>query len=264
MNIFDRATKAVNDTEDSFLNLVSVVVSWGVPLIPAYITYQHMIAQLHFPVWIAWVAGAVVEGLGLSTMNTFFKFWKHNQRYAKSPQNQFSIWVPIGAYIWYLAIVLLVNVVFDWVSGVAWYNVLAVALFSTLSLPAAALISVRTLYTEWQKERAQSKSERPGKHGRARGEHSERGEQNDPALLDKTERPEHASDYAEQIESILERKWQATGRVPGGAEIVRALNEEHGAHLDRAKASGYIATLTKNWKTSKGIKEDAASSNGRH
>jgi|GEM_PF-6963454 len=56
--------------------------------------------------------------------------------------------------------------------------------------------------------------------------------------------------YAEQVESIIERKCQATGRIPGGAEIVRALNEEQGQfgpsqlHLNRyQELEGFVLCI---------------------
>lgn len=149
-NIFDRATQWINQFEDSFVNFVSVIIPWGVPLIPAVILFDHLIKAGWRP-WVAFIAAAVVEGLGLATVNTYFRFERHNKRY-KDQKNKMPVWVVVVAYAWYLAIVLFVNVVFDIVAGVDWTRIVAITAFSTLSLPASALISVRGMHSEWKSE----------------------------------------------------------------------------------------------------------------
>lgn len=149
-NFFDRATRWLNGFEDSFVNFISIVIPWGVPLIPATILYDHLIASDWR--WLtSFVAAAVVEGLGLATVNTYFRFERHNKRY-KDQKNKMPVWVVVVAYAWYLAIILFVNVVFDIVAGVDWTRVVAITAFSTLSLPASALISVRGMHSEWKSE----------------------------------------------------------------------------------------------------------------
>jgi hypothetical protein len=261
--------KIVNEAIDLFFewvssligNIASNIAPLLAGILPAFMTYYHVINVLHYPPWVAWCAAGLTEFLGLGAGQELMEVWAHNRKYkdekAKMP------WLNSGAAaVWYILIIVVFNVILEAAPNSMFWKITAQALFATLAIAGYALFSAKTLRKEWKKERSESIRERREERTRARGEHSERKEQNDPALLNKTERPEHASKYAELIESILERKWQATGKVPGGAEIVRALNEEHSANLDRAKASGYIATLTKNWKTSKNIKDEA--SNGRH
>jgi hypothetical protein len=150
-NIFDRATRWVNSFEDSFVNFVSVIIPWLVPLIPAYILYTHLMTDLKWDRPWPLIAGTVVEGLGLATVNTYFRFERHNRKY-KDQKNKMPLWVVIVAYVWYLAIVLFVNVVFDWRAGVDFTRIIAILSFSTLSLPASALISVRGMHSEWKSE----------------------------------------------------------------------------------------------------------------
>jgi hypothetical protein len=168
-NFFDKATRWVNSFEDSFVNFVSVIIPWLVPLIPAYILYNHLLTDLKWDRPWALVAGAVVEGLGLATVNTYFRFERHNRRY-KDQKNKMPLWVVIVAYVWYLAIVLFVNVVFDWRAGVDFTRIIAILAFSTLSLPASALISVRGMHSEW-------KSEHERKYSGSRTEANETNEQ---------------------------------------------------------------------------------------
>ena len=153
-NIFDIATRWVNSFEDSFVNFVSVIIPWLVPLIPAYILYTHLETDLQWSRPWPLIGGTVVEGLGLATVNTYFRFERHNRKY-KDQKNKMPVWVVIVAYVWYLLIVLFVNVVFDWRAGVDFTRIIAILAFSTLSLPASALISVRGLHSEWKGEHEQ-------------------------------------------------------------------------------------------------------------
>ena len=162
-NIFDIATRWVNSFEDSFVNFVSVIIPWLVPLIPAYILYTHLDTDLGWSKPWPLIGGAVVEGLGLATVNTYFRFERHNRKY-KDQKNKMPLWVVIVAYIWYLVIVLFVNVVFDWSAGVSLTRIIAILAFSTLSLPASALISVRGMHSEWKSEHERRYSqEKPAK-----------------------------------------------------------------------------------------------------
>jgi hypothetical protein len=230
-------------------------------ILPAYLTWNHIINVLHYPDWVAWAGAGLVEFLGLGAGQEIMEVWNHNRKY-KDAKAKMPFLNSGAAAVWYILIMVVFNVVLEAAPNSMFWKIFAQALFATLAIAGYALYSAKTLRRAWVSEHSQSIAERREERQRARGERSERGEQKASALRDNPERSEHASDYAEQIESIIERKWQATGQIPGGAEIVRALNEEHGAHLDRAKSSGYIATLTKNWATSKGIARDV-SRNGR-
>jgi hypothetical protein len=180
-NFFDRATRFVNQFEDSFVNFISVIIPWGVPLIPAVILFDHLI-KIGWRPWVAFVAAAVVEGLGLATVNTYFRFERHNKRY-KDQKNKMPVWVVIVAYVWYLVIVLFVNVVFDIVAGVSWERIIAITAFSTLSLPASALISVRGMFSEWKSEHEQRYERKP----------KEANETNEPQEKDANETNEQAN-----------------------------------------------------------------------
>jgi vacuolar-type H+-ATPase subunit I/STV1 len=97
--------------------------------------------------------GIVAEGLGLASLVTSFIFWSHNRRY-KDEKAQMPLWVPILTYLFYLIIILTVNVVMDWQAGQDGWRILVVALFSLLSLPAGLLLAVQTIHHEWMDEHA--------------------------------------------------------------------------------------------------------------
>lgn len=156
---FDSITKFLNGTEDSLINTLSIIVPWFVPVIPAYLTFHHSEINLQFPAWVAWTTAFVVEVLGLASMRTAVSFYEHNRRYSKS-ENKAPFKVTFLIYAFYLAVVLVVNVLLDWKNGVVWWNVLAIALFSLLSVPAAALISIRAQHSELLRELEKNRSER--------------------------------------------------------------------------------------------------------
>lgn len=62
----------------------------------------------------------------------------------------------------------------------------------------------------------------------------------------------YPSDYIDRIESVLEHVFNLNGTIASPSYIVRVLNED-GARLDPRKSSGYISTLIKNWRISRGI-----------
>jgi hypothetical protein len=240
-NFFDRATRWVNQFEDSFVNFISVIIPWLVPLIPAWIMYDHVTNKETGLGWekpLGFIAGAVVEGLGLATINTYFRFERHNKRY-KDQKNKMPLWVVIVAYGWYLAIILFVNVVLDWIAGVHWTRIVAITAFSTLSLPASALISVRGMYSEW-------KGEHDKKYARSDEQPAEQPEQKpvqerSPERSDEQEivRP---SDREQEIIAYLNRVYKDEQRIAGPSEVARALK------LDVTKAKGYISGKTQEWK----------------
>lgn len=154
MNIFEKISNVVNSAEDSIINLLCVLAPWFVPIIPAYLTYNHTVNELGFPSWVAWTASFVVEVLGLSSMRTSISFFEHNKRYSKDT-NRAPVGLSISTYVFYLAVILTVNIILDINRGISWINVLAIGLFSLLSVPAGLLIAIRTQHNELLKSLAE-------------------------------------------------------------------------------------------------------------
>lgn len=157
--IFDSIIRFLNGIEDSAINTLSIIVPWFVPVIPAYLTFRHSEINLQFPAWVAWTAAFVVEVLGLASMRTAVSFYEHNKRYSRD-EKKAPFTVTVLIYAFYLSVVLVVNVLLDIQNGVVWWNVLAIGLFSLLSVPAAALISVRAQHTELLRDLERNRSER--------------------------------------------------------------------------------------------------------
>jgi len=165
-NFFDNINSIIRGGEASFVNLLSAIGPWAAPISPAYMTYKHSIEILDFPVWVGLTVAAVVEILGLSTINTALNFWTHNKR-ERAEKNKAPVWIAIFAFGFYLLVILSSNVVLDAsllivsVSDVdEWSKILVKGLFTLLSIPAALIIAVRTQYQDLLSEIKNEKRER--------------------------------------------------------------------------------------------------------
>lgn len=159
-NLVDWFVKAMDRTELSFVTFLSKIVPLLVPIIPAYVGYRHVTNPdlLNFDPEFGWVYAGVIEGLGYAAIYKAVQFWENNKKYVAGSPNRAPLGVAVGIYIVYLVVTLAVNVVLDWVSGVVWYNVLAVGLISILSIPAGLLMSISAVQTERQTERENKKN----------------------------------------------------------------------------------------------------------
>lgn len=160
MNIFDRINGWIHNVEFSVVNLVSTIAPWLAPLAPAYLSYNHMLNILHFPVEIAISIALVVEMLGLSTISTSLMFWNHNRRYS-ADKNKVPVIIPIFSFLFYLAIVLTVNVMLEinqTGSAIVWSK----AFLTLLTIPAAVTLAVRAMHKEVQEGLKKPKKEVSG------------------------------------------------------------------------------------------------------
>lgn len=230
IDLLKRLTQIINSAEDTVITFVSVVVPWLVPVVPAYLTYNHVHnpTELNFPVWVSFTVGIVVEALGLSSMYTTFQFANHNRRY-KDSKNHSPVWIAIATYVFYLATILIVNVVLDVQNNLNTGHIWAIALLSLLSVPAGVLISVRAQHTELVQNL---------KHVKPSVYHIQEEQKNE-----KVELPEkvYASSKRQEILDILESTYLTEHRIPGGKEISNILG------LDAHTSKGYISSLTKEW-----------------
>lgn len=153
-NIFDKFNGWIDNTEGSIINFLTAIAPWGAPTPPAYMTYVHSMGVLNFPPAIAFIVAMVVEILGLATVSTGIKFWKYNQKNKRSSDyRKAPVEVVIGAFFFYLAVIILSNVVLDatgyfWPQYTNWAIVGVKALFTLLTVPAALIISVRQQHRE--------------------------------------------------------------------------------------------------------------------
>lgn len=185
MNNFDKINEWVRGTESSVVNFVSAVAPWLAPITPAYMTYDHAVNKLHFPVWVATPAAAVVEILGFSAVSTLMSFWFFNRRNRAEAKKAPMGWV-MFAFAFYLALIVCSNVLLDALQNNTNAIIAVKALYTLQTIPAALIVIARVghkdLLAEMAKERAANKT-----NGSANG--SQAGEQETNETANKTNAP---------------------------------------------------------------------------
>lgn len=246
IDVLKDITRLIKQGEETAITFISTVIPWLVPVVPAYITYNHAIGDLQFWWPVAICVGVSVEGLGLTSMYRVFQFLEHNRKY-KDAKNKSPWGIPAATYAVYLAIVLTVNVVLDWQKGVNGYHVAAIALLTLLSLPAGVLIAVMAVHEERVAEHKAVLAERREQRQNRQAVPepvlgTNHGSQNGSDGSGRT-----ASQFREQIWGILERDWSQNHTVTGTTEIANELK------LDKHRAKSYIWGQRNEWMAARGI-----------
>ena len=191
---FEFISEVINSAERSFLDLLSALVPYAVPIIPAFLTFDHVHKMMGFEVWVAYTAAFVTEVLGITSVSTAIRFYRHNAIYAaqaaaiasqpaapavkgkkntkvkanaittkknKTAKNKAPFELAIFTYVFYLVIVLSVNVLLliesqSKTAAVIW----AIGLFSLLSVPSGILISIRSQFGEMLEEKKEQQAAR--------------------------------------------------------------------------------------------------------
>ena len=237
---FEFLSSLVNGAERSFLDLLSAFVPYLVPVIPAYLTFFHTKDLMNFPEPVAYSAAFVVEVLGMTSISTAIRFWRHNQKYKKE-ENRAPFKLAVFTYGFYIVIVLVVNVMLEVYSGArSGAIILAIGLFSLLSVPSGVLISIRSQYAEMLEEKYEKRVSAYGK----------------PVLPQQAEgmgfaqmahKPKYASDYRDKIIAMLDDAYASQNKVLSPKEITTKLKLTH------ENNKGFVSTLTKQWKNDKNI-----------
>jgi len=112
-------------------------------LIPASFAYHNSVRVLELSIYEAFLVAFVVELLGLATVHTFFSL-AESMKTAKDnkPKNETIIMGFMAVF--YLSIVVTVNILLDLEH--AWQIIVARALLSLISIPAAVTLSIRNLH----------------------------------------------------------------------------------------------------------------------
>lgn len=248
---FQFLSKTINGGEKAIVDLISALVPYLVPIIPAWLMYYHAEHDMGFSHNIAITAGAVVEGLGLASVATAVRFFLYNRRFKKDAKtknpNKAPFWAAMGVYAFYVVVVMLVNVIMEAnstaESGRSGWTITAIALFSLLSFPSGLLVALRVGFAEMLEERASAR--------RGSGESPAGGESDeDTNAKGKKIKQKHASDYQPQIVAYLDKVYKNENRVPLPAEISARFK------LDNEKAKGYISTETGKWRQANNVPKD--------
>ena len=153
----------VQELETTLVDTLAAVAPWLGPIAPAYLAYQAMVNVLMLPEWVAFVIAAVIELLGISTINTSVQFWNYNQTKRQSDPNA-PFLLALSMAVFYLAVVLVVNVLLDDAEAI---HKTAKFLLSALSPVAAVTLSLRAQHTRRMLDvaslKAQGKADRIAK-----------------------------------------------------------------------------------------------------
>lgn len=161
-NFFETLNETIRNTESSIVNFISSIAPWLAPLAPAYMTYQHAVDTLKFPLWVAIPVAVVVEILGFSAVSTFMAFWFFNRR-NKADAKKAPIGLVVFAFSFYLFLIVFSNVLLDTFDNAKWAIVSVRALFALQTIPAALIVVSRLGHRDLLKEIANEKANRPNK-----------------------------------------------------------------------------------------------------
>lgn len=145
--IFDTLNDWIREAESSVVNFLSAFAPWLAPLAPAYMTYQHAINTLRFPVLIAAPVALVVEILGFSTVSTYMAFWFFNRR-NKANARKAPLSLVVLAFAFYLCLIISSNVLLDSFPESRWAVISVRALFTLQTIPAAIIVAVRVQHRD--------------------------------------------------------------------------------------------------------------------
>jgi len=234
VRFFEWLSASINGGERAIIDLASAVVPYMVPIIPAYLMYDHAMNHMGFEPWIAKTAGVVVELLGLASVSTAVRFFLYNRRFKKDAKNENPNKAPFNQAMWiyasYVVIVLIVNVILEWQNSTrSGWTITAIAAFSLLSFPSGWLVALRTGFAEMLEEKESARSNNQNN--------------NTPKPAKKV----NASDKKAEILQLLDTHYQQFGEVLKPSQISAKLN------LDNEKAKGYISTETDKWRKEKGV-----------
>ena len=221
-----RKTELINKFVDVFFDFLSSVVgnfaSNIVPLLagilPAYLTWSHIVNVLGFPNWVGLSGAGVIEFIGLGAGNELMKVWNHNRQY-KDEKNKMPLLAPALTAGWYISIMVAFNVILEAQPNSMFWKIVSIALFATLAVPAYALVAGKTLRMEWKNERSLKAEER-------RSERTDNEQRtNKKTNVRRTPKPneQRTNDVRENIVAFVLNTQKNEQRTPGPSEIARTL-----------------------------------------
>jgi hypothetical protein len=157
--------ESIGHFEAVAIDTVSALAPWLAPIIPAFLTYTHMMGSLNYPQWVAFVGALVVEFIGLAAIYTATQFWDYNdaqqtardnrlagmdkkvrERAKKRRQRNAPFQWAAGAMAFYIIVILTVNAALEMETAQSGFTVKVFAngLLSLLSVIAGLIIALRS------------------------------------------------------------------------------------------------------------------------
>lgn len=219
-----KKTELINKFVDVFFDFLSSVIgnfaANVVPLLagilPAYLTWSHIVNVLGFPNWVGLSGAGVIEFIGLGAGNELMKVWNHNRQY-KDEKNKMPLLAPALTASWYISIMVAFNVILEAQPNSVFWRIVSIALFATLAVPAYALVAGKTLRMEWKNERTLRLEER--RNERTNSEHPVRQKANKRTNSERTAN----GDVRQKIGAFVRSKQANEQRTPGPSEIARQI-----------------------------------------
>lgn len=125
--------------ERTFTQNMAATVPWVAPLIPANFAYTSAKDKLQLTGGVPFLIAFAVEGLGMSVVSTAFELWDWRDK-NKDERLSAPIFVSIATVVFYLAIVIGVNVGLD----LGWPHWIIKVGLSLLSIPAVVTLALRS------------------------------------------------------------------------------------------------------------------------
>lgn len=137
----------LREIERRAIDFVAAGSPWLAPAIPAYLVAHNAAKWLTAgTTWLDWgfvlIVALATEFIGLSAVHTSVEFWMFNNEKRKT-DDPAPLHVAIFAGVFYIALVLLVNVVLEATGGHFVAVIAAKALLSLISVDAALIIALR-------------------------------------------------------------------------------------------------------------------------
>ncbi len=147
MNIFERLITWMYRVELSGITLATKIVIVLVPYPVANQTRLHAIIHLGYTDTQAWILAAIVEIFGYAAMYKALQFAEYNRKYTDIKRKAPLFWAVV-IYIFYLAVVIVFNVIPEIEMGKPAYIIWMNLLVAMMSVPAGALAGVSAIHTE--------------------------------------------------------------------------------------------------------------------
>lgn len=201
-------------------NFASNIVPLLAGILPAYLTWSHIVNVLEFPSWVGWAGAGVIEFIGLGAGNELMKVWNHNRRY-KDEKNKMPMLAPFLTAFWYVAIMVAFNVILEAQPNSLFWKIVSIALFATLAIPAYALVAGKTLRMEWKNERTELRNERAANRENERTSTEHRTNKRTPNKKHRTNGG--ANEQRTKIANFVRSVQSKENRIPGPTEIANEL-----------------------------------------
>lgn len=130
--------------EKTFVGNIASTIPWIVTLVPAWFAFENSTAKdkLHQPIPVGVIIATSIEGLGVGIVTTALELWDWNDTH-KDQKITAPLYVSAGTVVFYIAIVIMVNVGLD----LGWSDWVVKIMLSMMSIPAVITLALRSQHS---------------------------------------------------------------------------------------------------------------------